>query len=82
MPPYCEEHAMYHDEPGECDAMRAADRLKAKIAARRKRAERIAQRVATDHSVKNNPFPDSWDALEEMLTAAALQALTETENTK
>lgn len=88
MPPYCEEHSMYHSliwGLDECDRMRAADRREAKVAALREKAERIAQdeidayaeNLTPDEEADFRPRAEVW---RDLITAAALAALTEKEN--
>lgn len=87
MPPFCEEHDMYHDRMGEHGAMRRAEHARQREARRQQRAEQIAQAEIDAYAevVDHDDRPDflarasQW---RDIITAAALQALTETENTK
>lgn len=81
MPPYCKLHNTFHTTE-ECASEKAraartwlAATKERQAAERQKRAERIAARVWKDHTLNGGSIQD-------MLTAAALAALTETENTK
>lgn len=82
MPPFCEEHAMFHRYYGEHGDMRRAAIAAEKDAERRDRAERIARQALDQFGY------DSWDEDDEiafllrLVTAAALQALTEKENAR
>lgn len=97
MPPFCDEHAMFHRYYGEHGDMRRAALAAQRDAARRERAEQIAAEVLEKNY--GDPTPGAFSAVDalqsairrrqvnaaevrHMLTAAALQALTETENAR
>lgn len=95
MPPFCAEHGMHHRYYGEHDDMRDAAAAAHKDAERRDRAEAIAAAVIADNYGDATPGAlDPLEALasairqrrinageiQHMLTAAALQALTDKEN--
>lgn len=90
MPPYCEEHDMFHNFYGEHDDMNAAAAAARKDAERRDRAEVIAAETLRLHwgeyQAGHIMARDDQDVkvnggeLVALLAAAALQALTEKEN--
>lgn len=88
MPPYCELHEMYHHDPYECRTLRVAADLARDLAARRAKAEQIARRVADEawHEEPGNiTGPEqsrNYNMRLNAARAAALAALTETENAR
>lgn len=87
MPPYCEFHEMFHNDAAECYAMRRAAAIGRKLAARREKAEKIARAVADAawDAASHLDGPQQSHDYHTALTAAraaALQALTESENAR
>lgn len=84
MPPYCEEHQMHHTHALQCIEMREAARREQKATARREKAERIAAEViASDQArvyTERGAARGYSREVRNLIAAAALAALTETEN--
>lgn len=72
MPPYCEEHQMYHDNPHQCHSMRAATLRLAREARLRERAERIALAAVREYGYSD--YPKTHDSESGAAYAVALAA--------